>query len=172
MRVLEFIQRENDQTTYSTEFISYYKETHGFIIRIRRHDTNESFVVEMNHNDIDALEKYNHLKELWQYAQKKSEGYFMLGIMFYNSDHSRNDIGISINWYIEPDEYLQTYNGFVCFNENDFDRRHGMKIYWLSKDNPITHMLNEDDIIDELGGEEKIKNDIMSDIKKYYGVDI
>ena len=172
MRVLDqsqYIRKkkyEEDSQMYSTEFLSYDKNKGTFIIRIHRHNIGniqaQSYTVEMNDEDIDALQLTNHIKEAFDFVEKMSEGYRPIGVHFTKSD---DEFDIYPCYTIEMDDYVRTTNGFICSEYKFNNTIEGMKIYWR----PINDIIFRDgpDWTESLNGHKNIKDDIDADIEEY-----
>lgn len=119
----------------------------------------ESYTVEMNTNDIDALQRANHIKGAFDYAQKMSEGHRPIGIYF---ELFEDDVLIDRDMVIGMADYVYSNDGFMI-NDKTSERRTGLKVYWISLDEYDGTI----SMIENLGGRDKIKNDIKQDIEKW-----
>lgn len=156
----EYIPKKGEGTPseyYTSEFISYNKTNQSFILKLVRHDLtpakiDRSVVVEMNVREIGAMSDTGHIREAFTFAEKWSEGYRPIPIIYANNC-------IDFTFPVDMEYYIGTNNGFdkgenpdeVCY----------CKIYWLLRES-INNAKSDDDIFGMIGGIDYIKNDILS----------
>ena len=159
----EYIPKKGEETPseyYTSEFISYDKTKQSFILKLTRHDLtpakiDRSVVVEMNAREIGAMSDTGHIREAFTFAEKWSEGYRPIPIVYTNN-------GIELTIPSDMEDYIRTNNGFDKHeNPDNPDEACYFKIYWLLRKS-INDAKGSDEILDMLGGIDYIKNDILS----------